>query len=153
MHKFGTFNISLGANNFGFWESFGFGSHGEISLKLFGKSHIFDENLLHKDSPLVDFLVDKLFDSIWDCLSFLKKILKGILTADCSQSGISYFWDWLHDTFYCIISHFWINYSVVDTSINIDSNIVFGEDQLTVKIDDSWNVNKFHTLFLGLQCE
>lgn len=128
MHEFGTFNISFSTDDFGFWQSLSFGSHWKISLELFGKSHIFDKDLLNEDSPFVDFLVYKLFNCVRNCLSFLKKILKGILTTNCSQSGICYFCNWLHDTLNCVISHFRVDNSVVNTGINVDCNVVFCKD-------------------------
>ena len=143
MHKFGTFNISLSTYDFSFRESLSFRSHWKISLKLFWKCHIFNENLFNENSPFIDFLINKLLNGVWYGLSFFKKILKCIFSTNCSECGISYFCNWLHDTLNSIISHFGVDDSIIYTGVNIYSNVIFGKYQLTIEINDSENDNKF----------
>lgn len=151
MHKFGAFNVCLGTDDFGFWKSLCFGCHGEISLEFLWHGHVFDEDLFDKDSwdkkestPFIDFLIDELFDGVWYGLSFFKKVLECIFAADSSESGIRYLSHSLHDILDGVICCFRVHESVVNAGINIDSDVVFREDKLTIQVNDSKIIEKVH---------
>ena len=80
-------------------------------------------------------MVNKLLNSVGNGLSFFKKVLKSILTADGSESGIGYFSYWLHDVLNSVICSFGVNDSIIDAGINIDSDIIFGKNKLTIQVN------------------
>ena len=82
-------------------------------------------------------MVDKLLNGVRYGLSFFEKVLESVLAANGSESGIGYFGHGLHDILYSIVSSFRVNNSIVDTGVNVDSNVIFGENELTVQVNDS----------------
>ena len=84
MHQLSTLNISFSRNDLSLRQSLGFGGHGEVLHEVGSDGHIFDENLLNVNPPFVDLPKHELLNLIWNFLSFLKQILKGVFTTKCS---------------------------------------------------------------------
>ena len=82
-------------------------------------------------------MVDKLLNGVRYGLSFFEKVLESVLTADGSESGIGYFGHGLHNILYSIVGSFRVDNSIVDAGVNINSDVIFGENELTVQVNYS----------------
>ena len=82
-------------------------------------------------------MVDKLLNSVRYGLSFFEKVLESVFTADGSESGIGYFGHGLHNILYSIVGSFRVDNSIVDAGVNINSDVIFGENELTVQVNYS----------------
>ncbi len=82
-------------------------------------------------------MVDKLLDGVRYGLSFLKKVLESVLAANGSESGIGHLSHGLHDVLYSVVSSFRVNNSIVNAGVNVDGDVIFGENKLTLQVNDS----------------
>ena len=137
VHQLGTFDVSWRRNDFGLWKSFGFWSHWQISLELSRQIHVFNKNLLHINSPFINLSIHVFFDLVGDFLSLLQEVLEGILTAKSSEGGVSDLGNWSHNVGESVISHLGINDPVIDTGIDVDCDVVLGQNKLPLQIHNS----------------
>ena len=129
-HKLRWLHISFGRNYLTLSKPSLFCSTGKGILEIFGELNILNKNFLHISTPFLHILINLLLYIICNFLSFLKKILQNELATCIFENSISNLSDSGLDVLDSIVSKSSSHNSIIDSCINIDWNIVFGNDIL-----------------------
>jgi hypothetical protein len=88
-------------------------------------------------TPSISLLVKVLLNAVCDLISALEDFLKDVLTANLPESRVNHFLNALSKVLDSVSGANWIDDAEVHNGIDVQGDIVFGQDNLPIQVDHS----------------